>query len=54
MIYPLPVEGFLIGLAGIVCIGRRDGGGVVPFEGVAEGVVGVFGLGHVVFGTIVE
>lgn len=54
MIFPLPVEGFLIRLVGIVCIGRGDGAGVVPFKGVAEGVVGVFGLGHVVFGAVVE
>lgn len=54
MVYALPVEGFLIGFAGIVGIGGRYCSGVVSFEGVAEGVVGVFGLGHVVFGAVVE
>ena len=38
----------------VVRVGGRDGCGVISFEGVSEGIVGVFMFGCVVFGPVVK
>jgi hypothetical protein len=48
-----PVEAEFIGHFGFVGIGRRHFGGVIAFEMVAEGVIGVFGFGGVVTGSVI-
>lgn len=39
---------------GVVCVRGRNGSRVVSFESVAEGIIGVFRFGGVVFGTVVK